>query len=219
MTPKQTAHEPVDESPRKTAVSEPTTTHAEWGAGEPHLVITREGLHETFALTADVTAIGSGAECALQLSGLDVLHAEITHRDDDEYVLILHGDAAETSGSPTGDVSVHAHGQVLRSGAQFVLGPWRFVYMRAEYADHGRPFGGREGGEGTVQPRQPERPDYSADSDGDGDGDRRPEERDAFADLPAGRQDVAPGDYHAQGDPGETDPDSGLPDPGERGLR
>jgi hypothetical protein len=44
------------------------------------------------------------------------------------------------------------------------MGPWTFVYARDEYADHGRPYGGREGGEGTHQPRQPERPDYTGDA-------------------------------------------------------
>jgi hypothetical protein len=64
------------------------------------------------------------------------------------------------SASPTGEVGIDADRQVLRTGAQFVLGPWRFVFMRAEFADHGRPYGGREGGEGEVQPDQPPRPDY-----------------------------------------------------------
>lgn len=152
-----------------TAVSRPTTTHAEWGAGDPHLIVTRDGLHQTFALDGDHARIGAGEECELRLSDLQPLHAQIEHDDRDEYVLVLLGPASETSGSPTGeaardaapDANGAATGQVLRSGAQFVLGPWRFVYERAEYADHGRPYGGREGGEGTDQPTQPARPDYT----------------------------------------------------------
>jgi len=40
------------------------------------------------------------------------------------------------------------------------VGDWTLTFMRDEYADHGRPFGGREGGEGAVQPAQGARPDY-----------------------------------------------------------
>ena len=48
------------------------------------------------------------------------------------------------------------------TGAQFTIGDWMLVFSRDEYADHGRPYGGRNGGEGTHQERQPERPDYPA---------------------------------------------------------
>ena len=44
---------------------------------------------------------------------------------------------------------------------------WILVFGREEFADHGRPYGGREGGEFDVQPPQPGRPDYTA---GDDDG-------------------------------------------------
>ncbi|WP_197061014.1 FHA domain-containing protein [Microbacterium mangrovi] len=217
MNPKQTAHEPHDQEQQLNPGSGPATTHAEWGAGDPHLIVTREGLHQDFPLTEDVARIGSGGDSDLRLDGLDVLHAEIVHDEDDEYVLVLHGPADETSGSPTGEVSVHAEGQILRTGAQFVLGPWRFVFMRAEFADHGRPHGGREGGEGTVQPLQPPRPDYS----GHVDSDRPPHGhgKAGASPLPGPRQADGSADYRAQGDLDETDPDSGLPDPSERGLR
>jgi hypothetical protein len=152
----RTQPEESSEDTGGTAVSQPTTTHAEWGAGDPHLIITREGIHQTFPLEGDHARIGAGEDCELSLDGLQPLHAEIDHDDRDEYVLTLLGPASETSGSPF----AQAAGLVLRSGAQFVLGPWRFVYERAEFADHGRPYGGREGGEGTDQLFQPPRPDY-----------------------------------------------------------
>jgi hypothetical protein len=123
--------------------------------------VTRDGIHQTFPLEGDHARIGGGEDCELRLADLQPLHAEIEHDDHDEYVLTLLGPASERSGSATGEVAGQASGMVLRSGAQFVLGPWRFVYERAEYADHGRPFGGREGGEGTDQLSQPARPDYT----------------------------------------------------------
>ncbi|MGO1547519.1 MAG: hypothetical protein ACTHXL_09220, partial [Microbacterium gubbeenense] len=54
----------------------------------------------------------------------------------------------------------------LRTGASFTAGPWRFVFQREEFADHGRPFGGRQGGELSDQPPQRRRPDYTADPSG-----------------------------------------------------
>ena len=51
--------------------------------------------------------------------------------------------------------------EILRTGARFTLGKWELVFVRAEFADHGRPYGGRQGGEGTKQKPQPARPDYA----------------------------------------------------------
>ncbi len=144
----------------------PTTTHSTWGAGDPRLLVTDETERFTFALTEDEVRIGAATGCDLVLPGIDALHATITHDDRDEYVLVLHGAgemnanpaaaATDVAGSPPGERS-----EVLRTGARFTAGPWRFVFMRAEFADHGRPFGGRVGGELSDQPPQPARPDYS----------------------------------------------------------
>lgn len=139
---------------------EPTTTHAAWGAGNPRLRITSE--HDRFehALTADATRIGSAADSDIRLSGVETLHATITHDDRDEYVLTLHGEG-EMNANPQSEAT-HAgdRSETLRAGARFTAGDWTLVYMRDEFADHGRPFGGREGGEGELQPSQPDRPDY-----------------------------------------------------------
>ncbi|HSP75244.1 MAG TPA: hypothetical protein VLO31_03400, partial [Cryobacterium sp.] len=48
-------------------------------------------------------------------------------------------------------------GQILRTGARIEMGPWRLAFFREEYADHGRPYGGRVGGEFAVQKPQPSR--------------------------------------------------------------
>lgn len=140
----------------------PTTTHAEWGAGNPRLRITRDDERTEFALEADEVRIGSAAGNELRLTETDPVHATITHDDRDEYVLTMHGDG-EMSANPTA-VATHPGdaSQTLRTGARFTAGPWTFVFAREEFADHGRPFGGRKGGEYSDQPLQPPRPDYAA---------------------------------------------------------
>lgn len=142
------------------------TTHAEWGSGAPHLLVSRGGDDRSvFDLTEDEVSIGSAPGSSLVLAGTDAVHATIVHDDRDEYVLTLHG-AGEMNANtdPNRDGT---RSEVLRTGARFTLGEWTLVFGRAEYADHGRPFGGREGGELSDQPPQPERPDYPADRGGE----------------------------------------------------
>lgn len=144
-------------------VQKPGTTHAGYGEGNPHLAITSTVTDERFdfALTSDVVRIGSAPDADLRLDGADPVHAEIRHDDNDEYILTLFG-GGETSVIPAVVGSgVPQLTAILRAGAHFTPGPWRVVYTRAEFADHGRPYGGRQGGEGEHQPRQPPRPDYS----------------------------------------------------------
>lgn len=139
----------------------PETTHAEFGAGNPHLRITRDGERAEFALEADVVRIGSAADNELRLDGADPVHATITHDERDEYVLDMHGEG-EMNANPDADATHPGERmQTLRTGARFTVGEWTLVYAREEFADHGRPYGGRLGGEYSDQPLQPERPDYS----------------------------------------------------------
>jgi len=139
----------------------PETTHAEFGAGNPRLRITRDGERAEFALEADVVRIGSAADNELRLDGADPVHATITHDDRDEYVLDMHGEG-EMNANPDADATHPGERmQTLRTGARFTVGEWTLVYAREEFADHGRPYGGRLGGEYSDQPLQPERPDYS----------------------------------------------------------
>jgi len=141
----------------------PTTTHAERGAGSPHLRITRDEERMTYPLEAEIVRIGSAEGNELQLSDTDPVHATITHDERDEYVLELHG-AGEMSAS-SGVAGTHAgdRTETLRTGARFTAGPWELVFAREEFADHGRPYGGRQGGEYSDQPPQPPRPDYGDD--------------------------------------------------------
>jgi hypothetical protein len=137
----------------------PTTTHAEWGAGDPHLLISRHDEDRSVHhLTEMAVTIGSDAGCGLRLEGAAPLHATIVHDERDEFVLTMHAPGMMNANDL--DAKDGARVETLRTGARFTIGEWMLVFSRDEYADHGRPYGGREGGEGTHQHRQNERPDY-----------------------------------------------------------
>lgn len=133
-----------------------TTTHDPGRGGGPRLVeVPVDGIartaHPVHWLQREVTTIGSDASCDLVLPGLAPLHAEVRHDELDEFVLVAHHP----------DVRVHGERvatKVLRTASRVDLGPRTLTFVREEYADHGRPFGGRVGGELGVQRRQPPRP-------------------------------------------------------------
>lgn len=156
------------------------TTHAAWGAGEPRLLVSRHDDDRTvFELTGDRAIIGSGTGSDLVLEGADAVHATIVHDDRDEYVLTLHGAGEMNANSEVGPAGERS--EILRTGARFTIGEWMLVFARDEFADHGRPYGGREGGELSDQPAQPQRPDYRGAREGrvaDGDEVRGQEVRD-----------------------------------------
>lgn len=143
-----------------------TTTHYTPGSGRPRLifVIGSENwngqMPREFDLLPTTTVIGSRNDADLLLDGLEPLHAEIRHTADDEYILYPFGQMAGSSktGEETGR---RDGGQVLRTGARIELGPWRMAYFREEFADHGRPHGGRVGGELSRQkPQRDTRPGH-----------------------------------------------------------
>lgn len=147
---------------------QPLTTHAEWGAGSPRLLVSRDGGDRFVVdLIDDEVTIGSAEGSAVLLEGTEPVHATIVHDDRDEFVVTLHGPGEMNANSGENGERT----EVLRTGARLRLGEWTLVYSREEYADHGRPFGGREGGEFSDQPPQPQRPDYVAQRDGLDDGD------------------------------------------------
>lgn len=101
-------------------------------------------------LAAEFT-IGSSPECDLVLSGLAPHHASVRHRtEDDEYVVVAADGVTRVHGAPVDQ-------QVLRTGARLEVGSHTLVYYREEFADHGRPYGGRIGGELGRQLPQPPR--------------------------------------------------------------
>ncbi len=137
-----------------------TTTHYTPGSGRPRLIFAVGSANYTgmrpreFDLLPTKTIIGSGDEADLRLPGLAPIHAEIRHEGDDEYVLygfdVVGGGGAAVEGR-------RGNGRILRTGARIELGAWRLAYFRAEWADHGRPYGGRVGGELARQRKQPPR--------------------------------------------------------------
>ncbi|MDQ2623768.1 MAG: hypothetical protein M3Y20_01275, partial [Actinomycetota bacterium] len=90
----------------------------------------------------------------------------IFHDERDEY-------RVRPSGSVGGGSAAEPAHRALRTGATIRLGAWELTFQREEFADHGRPYGGREGGEGSVNRLQPPRP---ADRDETGAGDPSPGE-------------------------------------------
>ena len=143
-----------------------TTTHDADRGGYPRLVMAPPEKHfpgqswPAFLL-GDVTTFGSDAGADVVLPGLRDHHAEVRRTDDDEFVVRLL--------SPTAPVRVNGavvlEEALLRSGTRLKLGPHVLVYAREEYADHGRPYGGRVGGELGRQRLQPP-PPYQRRSDG-----------------------------------------------------
>jgi len=140
-----------------------TTTHYTPGSGRPRLIFVvgsenwNGQMPREFDLLPGITTIGSSPEANLQLPGLKPLHAEIRHDDNDEYRLFAIGEVAGST-RPAEGSEKSANGQILRTGSRLEMGPWRMGYFREEFADHGRPFGGRVGGEFAYQKTQPPRP-------------------------------------------------------------
>jgi hypothetical protein len=136
----------------------PTSTYAEPGAGRPRLIF-KVGADwdgtapREFDLLDGSTRIGSGDDMDLQLAGLEPFHAEIRHTDQDEYVLMHIVPDGEQAAPVLTSAGVPGEG-VLRTGSPVTLGSWSMSYYREEFADHGRPGGGRLGGEGSHQPGQ-----------------------------------------------------------------
>lgn len=139
------------------------TTHDPAGGGRPRLVYYlppgpgQGAPRETAYLRRGTTTIGSAPDSDVRIPGLRPQHAEI-RRDPttDEYLLHALGpEPATVAGEQA------TEGRVLRTGATLACGTQTFVYVRDEYADHGRPFGGREGGEFSRQ-RPQRRPRYES---------------------------------------------------------
>ncbi len=140
-----------------------TTTHAEWGSGHPRLLISSEDDRLLHEITADETRIGSAEDCEIRLSGIAPVHAVIRHDGHDDYDLEMLGPGETSANIRKAAVEEGRPVETLHTGARFTAGPWRFVFVRDEYADHGRPYGGRLGGEGAHQRPQAPRPDYQHD--------------------------------------------------------
>lgn len=140
------------------------TTHADWGAGRPRLLVSSRESRFVYEIPSDGATIGSAQDCDLRLPGADPLHASIRHDAHDEYVLSMRGEGETSANLEKSQEEERRSDETLRTGARFTVGPWRLVFVRDEFADHGRPFGGREGGEFSDQRTQGPRPDYAEES-------------------------------------------------------
>ena len=133
-----------------------TTTHAAYGGGDPRLILApREDpwpgdRQPVFRLRRDVVTIGSDERCNVCLPGLQPLHAEVHHDQDDEFWVVDLGGDTRVNGE-------RVDRQLLRTASRLQVGPWTLTFYREEYADHGRPYGGRVGGEVGHQRPQPGR--------------------------------------------------------------
>ncbi|GAA2151673.1 hypothetical protein GCM10009844_34170 [Nocardioides koreensis] len=138
--------------PRRTV----TTTHDPARGGGPRLVLAVgedvwPGERQPVYWLADgVSTIGSDPACDICLPRLASLQAEVHHDEADEFVIVARNPGVRVNGA-------RAPRQVLRTGSRVEVGPWRLAYYREEYADHGRPYGGRIGGELGHQRPQPPR--------------------------------------------------------------
>lgn len=131
-----------------------TTTHDPLGGGNPRLVPATEhkplDSPRAYRLLPGGTRIGSAPDNDVVLPGLADHHAVVRRDDADEYVLLVR--APEPRTTVNGE---RVRERILRSGSRVQVGEWTFSYYRDEYADHGRPFGGRVGGEAGRQLPQP----------------------------------------------------------------
>jgi hypothetical protein len=119
------------------------------GGGRPRLRFSMGGVappgilpREFMLRESATTRIGSGSRADLRLDGLAEEHAEIRCELGDEYVLVDLGapGGSRVDGRPVERAELH-------TGDRIEVGHWTMSYYREEYADHGRPFGGRSGGE------------------------------------------------------------------------
>lgn len=128
-------------------------THGQ--GGSPRLVLFKAdvmaGERQPIFWLQEETVIGSDASCDVVLPGLAARQVVVRHSEDDEYVVTTLTGRARVHGAQIDDRVA------LRTGARLEVGEHLLVFSRAEHADHGRPFGGRVGGELGRQERQPPR--------------------------------------------------------------
>ena len=132
-----------------------TTTHDPNRGGEARLVVVKQDVWAgekvpVLWLTKERTTIGSRASCDVVLPGLAPHHATVIHDRDDEFVVHSADGMVKVHGAPVQQ-------QVLRTGSRVEIGQHCLAFFREEFADHGRPHGGRIGGELGRQLPQPSR--------------------------------------------------------------
>lgn len=132
-----------------------TGTYDPARAGSPRLVhvpdMALPDTRRTIYRLGDEVLIGSAEDCDIRLPGLEPYHCRVVHDQQDEFVAHAVGGWIRIHGARVEE-------GLLRTGARLEIGEHCLVFAREEYADHGRPFGGRIGGELGHQLPQPRRP-------------------------------------------------------------
>ncbi len=130
-----------------------TTTHDVHGGGRPRLVLLFEdGIDLAMARSASgriseielkpgVSTVGSDPNSDVWLPDIDLHQAEIRRDEFDEYVIV---DLDSRVGTRVDGKKVESH--AMHSGDRIQFGRWTMTYRRAEFADHGEPYGGHTGG-------------------------------------------------------------------------
>ena len=135
-----------------------TTTHDPSGGGNPRLIMAPHRPPGTRGPPGGVPAERrrdhhrQRRRLRHPAPGARARHAEVRHDDADEFVLVRIGrpDGTRVNGAPVARA-------VLRTASRIDLGEWTLSFYREEFADHGRPYGGRVGGEIGHQRPQPSR--------------------------------------------------------------
>ncbi len=134
-----------------------TTTHDPGRGGEARLVLVKSevwaGERQPIFWLGERTTIGSDPSNDVVLEGLAAHHAAVHHDEDDEFVVLAVDGEVRLHGAPT-------ERGLLRTGARLRLGEHHLAFSRREWADHGRPHGGRIGGEAGRQLSQPPREQF-----------------------------------------------------------
>ena len=132
-----------------------TTTHDPARGGSPRLVLAKEavwaGERQPVFPLQERTTIGSDARLRHPPARTRARSTPSSSTT-----------SATSTSSPRSAAPTRVHGafvdrQLLRTGARIEVGGHCLVFHREEYADHGRPYGGRIGGEAGHQIPQPPR--------------------------------------------------------------
>ena len=145
---------PITPTMQRRRRGRPTTTHDPARGGSARLVLAKQavtlGERTPVYWLHDGMTIGSDPGNDVVLPGLEPQHARVVHDEADEWVVLSVAGVTRVHGAPVVR-------QILRTGARVELGDHALAYVREEYADHGRPYGGRVGGELGHQIPQPPR--------------------------------------------------------------
>lgn len=150
---KPVRHRTLPPDPTTVAASPLGSTHDVHGGGDPRLIATFDdsidlnialgagGVPRVYPLRAGENTIGSDPASTIVLPDVSNSQAVVRRDEVDDYVIF------DTSPEHSTFVDGrYAAGRRLHAGDRIAMGKWTFIYERAEFADHGSPYGGHTGG-------------------------------------------------------------------------